>query len=367
MSNKRTIVDVVTEYYLIPLPEKMGDAKHGIHTHFELPIVKVILECGSVGVGYTYTGGIGGRSICNMIEHDLKPFLIGKDASCVEKLWEEMNWKVHYVGRGGIASFAISAIDIALWDLRAKKADEPLWKLLGGSSNSTKAYAGAIDLNFPMEKLLQNIQSYLDSGFHAVKIKLGQERLEEDIERVAAVRKLIGPDIVFMVDANMKWSIETAIKAAKLLKPYNILWLEEPTIPDDYDGYRRISKEGGMAIAAGENLHTVYEFQNMISRGNIDFPQPDASNIGGITGWLKVAQLAYAHNLPVCTHGMQELHVSLMSAIPHASYLEVHSFPIDKYTTRPLILDNGRAVSPDTPGTGIEFRWELLSEFKSSF
>lgn len=367
MANKRTIIDIVTEYYRIPLPESMGDAKHGIHTHFELTIVKVILDCGSVGVGYTYTGGVGGKSICTMIEHDLKPFLIGKDASCVEKLWEEMTWKIHYVGRGGIASFAISAIDIALWDLRAKKAEEPLWKLLGGSSNSTKAYAGAIDLNFPTEKLLKNIQGYLDSGFHAVKIKLGQERLEEDIERVAAVRNLIGPDIVFMVDANMKWSIETAIKAANLLKPFNILWLEEPTIPDDYDGYRRISKEGGIAIAAGENLHTIYEFQNMISRGNIDFPQPDASNIGGITGWLKVAQLAYAHNLPVCTHGMQELHVSLMSAIPHASYLEVHSFPIDKFTTRPLVLDNGRAVSPDTPGTGVEFRWDLLSEFKSDF
>lgn len=367
MTAARKIVDVVTEYYRIPLPESMGDAKHGIHTHFELPIVKVILECGSIGVGYTYTGGIGGRAICNLIEHDLKPFLLGKDASCVEKLWEDMNWKIHYVGRGGIASFAISAIDIALWDLRGKKADEPLWKLLGGSNNSTKAYAGAIDLNFSMEKLLDNIQGYLDAGFHAVKIKLGKERLEEDLERVAAVRQLIGPDVVFMVDANMKWSVETAIKAAKQLKVFNVLWLEEPTIPDDYDGYRRIAEEGGLAIAAGENLHTIYEFQNMISRGKIDFPQPDASNIGGITGWLKVANLAYASNLPVCTHGMQELHVSLMSAMANASYLEVHSFPIDKYTTRPLVLENGRAVAPDTPGTGVEFRWDLLRDYKLLF
>ncbi|MFD2611455.1 mandelate racemase/muconate lactonizing enzyme family protein [Paenibacillus gansuensis] len=361
------IVDVITEYYRIPLPELMGDAKHGIHTHFELPVVKIILENGCEGVGYTYTGGVGGRAVCNMIEHDLKPFLIGKDASRVEHLWEEMNWKIHYVGRGGIASFAISAIDIALWDLRAKKAGEPLWKLLGGANSSTKAYAGAIDLNFPMEKLLTNIKGYIENGFSAVKIKLGQERLEEDIERVAAVRELIGPDVVFMVDANMKWSIETAVKAAKQLRQFDILWLEEPTIPEDYHGYSRISKEGGLAIAAGENLHTIYEFQNMISRGNIDFPQPDASNIGGITGWLKVAQLAYAHNLPVCTHGMQELHVSLMSAMPHASYLEVHSFPIDRYTARPLVIENGRAVAPDEPGSGVQFRWDLLASFKASF
>ncbi|WP_438503622.1 mandelate racemase/muconate lactonizing enzyme family protein [Ectobacillus ponti] len=363
----RTIIDVVTEYYQIPLEEELGDAKHGIHTHFELPIVKIKVSDGSEGVGYTYTGGVGGRAVCAMIEHDLKPFLLGKDASCVEKLWEDMNWKIHYVGRGGIASFAISAIDIALWDLRAKKAGEPLWKLLGGASNSTKCYAGAIDLNFSQEKLLRNVQGYLDAGFQAVKIKLGQETLEEDMERVAAVRELIGPDVVFMVDANMKWSLETAIKAAKQLREYNVLWLEEPTIPDDYHGYGRISKEGGLAIAAGENLHTIYEFQNMISRGNIDFPQPDASNIGGITGWLKVANLAFAHNLPVCTHGMQELHVSLMSAMPHASYLEVHSFPIDRYTTRPLVIENGRAVAPDTPGTGVEFRWDLLAPYKRDF
>jgi L-alanine-DL-glutamate epimerase-like enolase superfamily enzyme len=367
MGNSRIIADVLTEYYCIPLSEELGDAKHGIHTHFELPIVKIILEDGSEGVGYTYTGGVGGRSICQMIEYDLKSFLIGKDASCIERLWEDMNWKIHYVGRGGISSFAISAIDIALWDLRAKKADEPLWKLLGGANNSTKCYAGAIDLNFPMEKLLNNIQHYLEQGFKAVKIKLGQETLDEDINRVAEVRKLIGQDIVFMVDANMKWSIETAIKAAKQLRQYNVLWLEEPTIPDDYDGYKRISQEGGLAIAAGENLHTVYEFQNMISRGNIDFPQPDASNIGGITGWLKVANIAFAHNLPVCTHGMQELHVSLMSAMPHASYLEVHSFPIDQYTTRPLVINGGRAVAPNEPGIGVEFRWDLLKEYKTSF
>ncbi|WJQ05524.1 mandelate racemase/muconate lactonizing enzyme family protein (plasmid) [Geobacillus stearothermophilus] len=364
----RKIIDVITEYYVVPLSETLEDAKHGMLTHFELPIVKIKVDDGSEGVGYTYTAGIaGGRAICTMIEYDLKPFLIGKDAGCVEKLWEEMNWKLHYVGRGGIASFAISAIDIALWDLRAKKAGEPLWKLLGGCSNSTKCYAGAIDLNFPIQKLLNNVQHYLDQGFKAVKIKVGREFLEEDIERVAAVRDLIGPKTVLMVDANMKWSIETSIRAAKMLTKYNVLWLEEPTIPDDYEGYSRISREGGLPIAAGENLHTIYEFQNMITRGNIDFPQPDASNIGGITGWLKVANLAYAHNLPVCTHGMQELHVSLMSAVPNACYLEIHSFPIDQYTTRPVVIQDGRAIAPNVPGTGVEFRWDLLNKYKQPF
>uniref|UniRef100_UPI00355768C6 mandelate racemase/muconate lactonizing enzyme family protein n=1 Tax=Alicyclobacillus tolerans TaxID=90970 RepID=UPI00355768C6 len=367
MPKDSQIVEVTTEMYHIPLPEVMGDAKHGMHTHFDVPIVKIALQDGRVGTGYTYTGGIGGRAIASLIEHDLKPFIIGKDAACVESLWEAMQWKIHYVGRGGIASFAISAIDIALWDLRAKKADEPLWKLLGGSSNSTKAYAGAIDLNFPLDKLLQNNAKYLDRGFRAVKIKLGQEHLEEDIERIAAVRELVGPSIDFMVDANMKWSVATAIDAAKRMQPYNILWLEEPTIPDDYEGYRVIAERGGLPVAAGENYHTIYEFENAITRGKIDFPQPDASNIGGITGWLKVAHLAQAHNLPVCTHGMQELHVSLMSAMPNAEYMEVHSFPIDEYTERPLVLKDGRAIAPDVPGTGVQFRFDLLKPYETPF
>ena len=129
-------------------------------------------------------------------------------------------------------------------------------------------------------------------------------------------------------------------------------------------GYKRVSKEGGLAIATGENLHTIYEFQHMIENGNIDFPQPDASNIGGITGWLKVANLALVNNLPICTHGMQELHVSLMSAMPNAAYLEVHSFPIDAYTTRPLVLKDGRAIAPNDPGHGVMFKWDMLSPYR---
>jgi L-alanine-DL-glutamate epimerase-like enolase superfamily enzyme len=364
LAGRRIITDIETLYYQVPLAEALSDAKHGVHTHFELIVVRMTLADHTVGLGYTYTGGKGGRAIRDLIEYDLKPGLLGQDAGCLEKLWYDMNWSIHYVGRGGIASFAISAIDIALWDARGKQTREPLWTLAGGACGSTKAYAGAIDLHFPMDKLLSNIQHYMDKGFHAVKIKLGQPTLDEDMERVAAVRKLIGEKTVFMVDANMGWTVETAIKAARWLKDYNILWLEEPTIPDDYNGYKRISAEGGLALAAGENYHTIYEFKSLFDSGAVDFPQPDVSNIGGITGWLKVANLATAYNLPVCTHGMQELHVSLMSAMPHASYLEVHSFPIDQYTTSPLQLKDGRAVAPDTSGHGVEFDWEKLRPYQ---
>lgn len=239
-----TITEIQTSYYRIPLPELMEDAKHGLHTHFEVPIVKVRTDDGREGIGYTYTGGFGGESIAKLIDKELKHILLGKDPACVEALWEQMNWGIHYIARGGLASFAIAACDIALWDLRAKKAREPLYKLLGGHSNKVNCYGGAIDLNFPLEKLLANNQKYLDMGLRAVKIKLGQATLAEDIARIKAVRKLIGPDITFMVDANMSWSVEQAVKAAKLMAPFDILFLEEPTIPEDYEGYARIAKEG---------------------------------------------------------------------------------------------------------------------------
>src|SRR5699024_5350429 len=275
----------------------------------------------------------------------------------------------HYVARGGLASFAIAACDIALWDLRAKKANEPLYKLLGGHSNKVKCYGGAIDLNFPLEKLLDNNRKYLAMGLKAVKIKLGQKTLAEDIERIKAVRELVGPDVTFMVDANMSWSVEKAIKAAKLMVPYDILFLEEPTIPEDYEGYARIAEEGHIAVAGGENLRTPIEFMHMIKYGHVDFPQPDASNCGGITDWLKVAALAQIHNLSVSTHGMQELHVSLLAAMPNAGYLEMHSFPINQYTKRPLVIDknDGLAVAPETPGIGVDFDWDKLAPHKVAF
>ncbi|MER8485305.1 mandelate racemase/muconate lactonizing enzyme family protein [Mesorhizobium sp. M1322] len=356
-----SIADVRCQLFRVPLSHAMGDAKHGIHTHFELVTVTIRLSDGSEGTGYTYTGGKGGRAIQAVIEYDLKPFLIGKDGAAIDAIYDGLWWHIHYVGRGGITAFAMSAVDIALWDLRGKADGKALWQLAGGAGRTAKVYRGGIDLNFTLDQLLSNVTSYLDAGFTAVKIKVGQPTLEEDVQRVTAVRDLIGPEVTFMVDANYGLDVQQAIAAARAFEPFNLLWFEEPIEPDDYLGHAEIADATGMPLAMGENLHTIHEFRYALAQSKLSYIQPDASNCGGITGWLRAAALFGPAGIPVCSHGMQELHVSLVAGCPSDGWVEAHSFDIDQYTTRALMVDQGQAVAPDTPGTGVTFNWEKLA------
>jgi len=228
---------IETALYRIPLETALSDSTHGTMTHFELIAVRVYSEDGAEGMGYTYTVGANGSAIREQIVRDLTPLLMGQEADRIEALWQRMWWKLHYGGRGGSAAFAISAVDTALWDLKARMRDEPLWRLLGGNDANVPCYAGGIDLQFPLEQLLAQTQSNLGKGFGAIKMKVGRPKLSEDVERVRAMREMLGADFPLMVDANMRWTVDEAVRAARNLQDLNVYWLEEPTIPDDVEGH----------------------------------------------------------------------------------------------------------------------------------
>ncbi len=351
---------IETAHYRIPLLETLSDSTHGEIRDFAV-IVARIAAAGLEGIGYTYTvGNTGGPAIRGLIENDLKPLLAGRDPRRTEQLWNVVWRATHYVGRGGLASFAVSAVDVALWDLKAKAVGEPLWRLLGGHSPKVKVYAGGIDMHMPLEALREQTAKNLEAGFRAIKMKVGREYLREDIARTAAIREVLGSDVPLMVDANMKWSVDEALRASRALAEYDVYWLEEPTIPDDVAGHARIEQEGPLPVAAGENLHTIYEFQKMIAAGAVSFPEPDLSNCGGVTAWMKIAHLCEAHNLPVTTHGVHDLHVSLLAAVPNASYLEVHGFGLDRFIEESIPIEDGFSWPSERPGHGIRFLWDEL-------
>ena len=355
-----SIAALETRAYRVPLPVALSDSTHGTITHFELITAQVRDAEGSEGLGYTYTVDSNGLAVHAVIDKYLRRVLEGADASRIEDLWQKMWWAVHYGGRGGPSVLGISAVDIALWDLAARRAKQPLWRHLGGFDPGVPCYAGGIDLEFTIDQLMQQTDGFLEKGFRAIKMKVGRANLREDVERVQAMRRKLGPDFPLMADANMRWSADTAIRAARALRECELVWLEEPTIPDDVDGHARIVREGGVPIATGENLHTLYEFKQMIAAGGVTYPEPDVSNCGGVTVFMKVCALAEAWNLPVTSHGVHDLTVHLLAAAPNRSHLEIHGFGLERYMAEPMQMKDGLAIAPERPGHGVALLWDKL-------
>jgi L-alanine-DL-glutamate epimerase-like enolase superfamily enzyme len=360
-----TIATLETGFYRVPLPETLTDSMHGEMRAFELNTARVRDADGAEGVGYTYTVGRNGAAIDAILARELPELVVGEDADLIERLWQKLWWALHYGGRGGPTAMALSAFDMALWDLKATRAGLPLWKLLGGHDPKVPCYAGGIDLLLPLDSLLRQTDGNLEKGFRAIKMKVGRAKLAEDVERVRAMRGHLGDGFPLMVDANMKWTADQAIRAARAFQPFDPVWLEEPVPPDDMEGQARVVRHGGLPVAAGENLHSLWEFKQLIAMGGVTYPEPDVTTCGGVTPFMKIAHLAEAFGLPVTTHGAHDVTVHLLAACPNRSYLEAHGFGLDRYVEEPLRIEEGFAVAPDRPGHGIAFDWDGLGKIRA--
>ncbi len=352
---------IKSAYYRLPL-EAMGDAGHGAIDSEEIVTVK--LRAGGLeGHGYAYTIGRGGRAVQALIEHDLAPLLLGHDATNIAALWDLMWQRLLYVGRGGLASFAIAALDIALWDLRGLREKKPLYALLGAAACEIPAYGSGVDLPKPMDALLKQTEDFLARGLPGVKVKVGKPEAREDEARVAAVRKLIGQGIDLMVDANMAWSAEEALERGRRLEPFGLYWYEEPAIPEDVAGHALLARELAVPIAVGESLHSPHEFRRYIEERAVEVVQIDPVTNGGISAVLRALEMANAAGLKASSHYCDELAAHLLCVAKEPVYLEKHAFALDRYLEAPQVVRNGRVRPTDAPGTGMRFDGRALAPF----
>ncbi len=388
------ITDVRTIAVEVTLPEAIYDANYTMATKPAL-LVEIQTDEGIVGLGEAAHFGGPMASTAQVIEHELRSYLIGQDAGNIEYLWEMMHRRAYKHGRGGILIAAISGIDIALWDLRGKQAGMPLWKLLGGYRNRVPAYAtgGFYAEGKGVGELVREMEAYVAHGFRAVKMKVGRNAgielsplrvmdnrgrcevtLAQDIERVAAVRQAIGPDIKLMVDANGAWDVATAVKMGRAMEPYDIYWYEEPVWPDDVEGSVEVASKVGIAIAGYETCsYGIVDFNNYIRARAVHFVQPDVAWAGGLTEVLKIAHMAQAANMPIAPH----IHgsavavaaaVHLLGAVRNGSMAET-VFPAHALMTdlvrEPLTVDrNGDIELPERPGLGVELDPKVLKKVR---
>ncbi|TCJ19855.1 mandelate racemase/muconate lactonizing enzyme family protein [Rubrobacter taiwanensis] len=356
------IEHIETAYYRLPL-ETMGDAGHGAIDSEELITLKLHAG-GLTGHGYAYTIGRGGRAIKALVDYDLVPLLLGRDATDIRGLWDLMWQRLLYVGRGGLASFAAAAVDVALWDLYGLREEKPLYALFGAESREIPAYGSGVDLPKSLDELLAQTEGFLERGFPGVKVKVGREDPKEDEARIKAVRKLIGDDTDLMVDANMAWSAKEALERGRRLEQYNLYWYEEPTIPEDVSGYARLVRELDVPIAAGESLHSPHEFRRYVEEGAVGVVQIDPITNGGITASLEALRLADKAGLATSSHYTDELSAHLLCASENPVYLEKHAFALDAYLEEPQRVVNGHVRPAETPGTGMRFDERALKPYR---
>jgi len=355
----------------------------------EKPFFQDAINYGGDFIQWTFTEILTDEGITGIIPYGmspdmlalLKPTVIGEDPMKIQRIWNRMYWRCFNQGRKGAAIIAMSQIDIGLWDIIGKKLKTPVYRLLGGFRDRVPGYGSGGVLSLSKEQLVKEQMSWVEEGFKAVKMKVGRRDSREDIERVKAVREAIGNDIDLMVDANNGWSVNTAIRMAKRLERFDVRWLEEPVVAEDYDGYARVAAATEIPIAGGESEFTKFGFKELFLRRCIDICQADIGKVGGITEYIKVAAMAEAFNISMCPHGLGLVSAHCVAATPNGMLVEF--FDGNRYpntTIRKFQEETGRRFMPHSihpvkgwvdlpkvPGLGLDPDLEAIEEYRRSY
>lgn len=343
----------------LPLATPISDAK--VFTGRQKPMTEVVFlfaeiltEQGISGLGFSYSKRAGGPA---QYAHarEVTEAMIGEDPNDIAKLYNKLLWAGASVGRSGVATQALAALDIALYDLKAKRAGLPLAKLLGAHRDSVRTYntSGGF-LNASIDEVKERATQSLAEGIGGIKIKVGLPDSAEDLRRVAAVREHIGPDVPLMVDANQQWDRATALRMGRKLEQFDLVWIEEPLDAYDAEGHAALALALDTPIATGEMLASVAEHERLIATRACDIIQPDAPRVGGITQFLRLATLADQAGLDLAPHFAMEIHLHLAAAYPREPWVE-HFDWLDPLFNERLETRDGRMVVPDRPGLGVTF------------
>jgi L-alanine-DL-glutamate epimerase-like enolase superfamily enzyme len=352
----------------VPIGREIADSMQSV-THLEFAGVVIHTDEGISGTGYTVTVGHGGSVIQHVIDSLFLDDLEGRNPLHVREIWDELYYgKSHWIGRAGAVTMAQAAVDIALWDISAKAAGQPLWQLLGGARSEEvpiyNTHAGW--LNYGIDDLRDEALALLDEGYTALKMKVGRPDPGEDARRVAAVRKAIGADVLLMVDANQTWDLRQARQSAAMLEAYDLAWLEEPMHPDDVHAHVKLAERTRIPVALGEHLYSTLAFRDFISQGGVAIVQVDVCRVGGITPWLEVAALANSFNLCVCPHAgdLMQVHQHMVKAISNSWMLEVIPIWEEGPFEHQIRLADGKCLTPQEPGASTDFTGRAFEEFR---
>ena len=341
----------------IPLPAAVSDAKvltgrQSALSEVSLLIAELRSEQGHYGMGFTYTLRTGGPAQLAFAQ-EVAPLLIGEDPNDIARLWGKLVWAGASVGRSGLSTQAIAALDTALWDLKARRANLPLAKLLGAHQDSVRCYntSGGY-LQASIEEVIEKAGASLERGIGGVKMKVGHPNRAVDLARVEAVRKALGDSTPLMVDVNQQWDRTTAMRMGRALEQYQLEWIEEPLDAYDVDGHAQMSAALDTPVGTGEMLVSAAEVNAYVERGAVDVLMHDAPRVGGITPFLKVAQAAEAKGMIMAPHFVMEIHLHLAAAYGLESWVEHFEWLEPAFNERLQIRD-GRMLVPDRPGLGL--------------